>query len=75
MAREDELARIDAEIETVRERLRQNELRTIAFEAAADQDLAACAEAEKCGCPVYVGVIDDEDVYGSARVVHGCSRG
>jgi hypothetical protein len=37
--------------------------------------LAACAEAERCGCLVTVDVVGGEDVPGSARVEHECNRG
>lgn len=65
-------AAVNAEMDVVRQRIERLERRLIAFDAAADQDLAACAEAERCGCPIYVDVIDGEDVTGSARVVHEC---
>lgn len=70
-ARLDALLLIDTEVDMLQERI----ARLTALDAAIDQDLAACAEAERCGCPLYVDVRGGEDVTGSARVVHGCGRG
>lgn len=67
---DDDLARLDVAIEVERQHLERLERQEIAFEARADQDHAACEEAERCGCPIYVDVVDGEAVFGSARVEH-----
>jgi hypothetical protein len=64
----------ESEVMATQEALAKTEARGAALEAAIDQDDAALAEAERCGCSLYADGPADEHVMGTVRVVHHCGR-
>jgi hypothetical protein len=63
---------LESEILAAGQALRDSTDRLAAFDAAADQDDAVVAEAERCGCPLYADGPADEHSIGTVRVVHHC---